>query len=229
MGKMKKILFISENAPDEMLGALRAEYEIRKLPPCDTLDRPVACHADMLVGVYCGRAVVSRPYFEKNAGIFRDIGPTVTEEAHGREYPSDVFLNFIDTGDAVVGYAKSVSAVVKKPVINVKQGYTRCSTLVAGKCAVSADKGILSALKTLGYGTLLIRPGHIALPGYDGGFIGGASFYDGGTAFFFGNINAHPDGETIKSFLSAHGISCVTLSGGLLTDHGGAVIIKIPE
>ncbi len=224
---MKKILFISEDAPDEMLGALAAEYEIRKLPPCDTLDRPVACHADMLVGVYCGRAVVSRPYFEKNTEIFRDTDPTVTEEAHGREYPSDVFLNFIDTDDAVVGYAKAVSAVVKKPVINVKQGYTRCSTLIAGKCAVSADKGILSALGTLGYDTLLIRPGHISLPGYDGGFIGGASFCDGGTVYFFGDPATHPDGGAIKAFLSSHGIAAVALSDSPLLDTGGAVVMKI--
>ena len=36
-----------------------------------------------------------------------------------------------------------------------------------------SDQGMFQALRTKGFAVLLIRPGHIALPGYDTGFIGG--------------------------------------------------------
>ena len=227
MGKMKKILFISEDAPDKMLLPLGGAYEIRKLPPCSALDRPVACHADMLVGTYRGKIVLSRPYYEKNRSVFDGTDPIITDKVHGHGYPEDVILNFIDTDCTVIGYGKALPGFIDKRVISVKQGYTRCSTLMTKDCAVSADKGILSALESLGFDTLQIGAGYIDLPGYDCGFIGGASFYDEGAVFFFGDPALHRDGERIKSFLSAHGTDCIPLTGGPLTDYGGAVIIKI--
>ena len=62
-----KLLFVSRNIPHMMYGKLKDKYDIRLLEPCDTLDTPVSSHADMLVGLYDGRLIVTRPYYEKNA------------------------------------------------------------------------------------------------------------------------------------------------------------------
>ena len=224
---MKKILFVSCNIPFGMYRTLKDRYDIRLLAPCSRLDAPVRSHADMLVGMEGGRIIVTRSYFDENKSLFCGLDPVVTDEEHGGRYPCDVLLNFIDTKTAVIGYGKAITACVNKPVINVKQGYARCSTLVGRDFAVSADAGILSALSALGYDTLRISAGGVKLSGYDHGFIGGASFYDEGAVFFFGDPALHRDGERIKSFLSAHGTDCIPLTGGPLTDYGGAVIMKI--
>lgn len=223
---MKNILFISSGLPDIMAGRLSDKYGIRKLPPCDDLATPVSKHADMLTGVLDGRLIVTRTYYEKNAALFSDCDPLITDERHGKEYPADIILNFIDTEKAVVGYEKAITKLINKPVVNVKQGYARCSTLLCRDFAVSADKGILSALSSLGYDTLRISPGYIDLPGYDFGFIGGASFADGEHVYFFGSLSYHPDGNKIKEFIISHKAKVYELADAPLLDLGGAVIIK---
>ena len=222
---MKKILFISSDLPSVMADKLSQKYEIRLLPPCDDLAAPVSKHADMLLGVVDGRLIVTRSYYEKNAGLFAGCDPVITDERHGKEYPSDVLLNFIDTKNAVIGYKKALSKLINKPVINVKQGYARCSTLMCRDFAVSADKGILNALASLSFDTFEISPGQIELPGYESGFIGGASFTDGNNVYFFGSLSYHPDGQIIKEFILSHGAKIHELADAPLLDHGGAVII----
>ena len=210
-----------------MAEKLSEKYEIRHLSPCDDLAAPVSKHADMLLGAVDGRLVVTRSYFEKNRNLFAGCDPVITDERHGGKYPADILLNFIDTKNAVIGYKKALTKLINKPVINVKQGYARCSTLVCGNLAVSADKGILSALESLGFDTLLISAGHIDLPGYGTGFIGGASFVDGDGVYFFGLLSYHPDGNRIKEFILSHGAKIYELDERPLLDLGGAVIIKI--
>ena len=221
---MRKILFVSSDIPDIMAEKLSEKYEIRLLPPCGALASPVSKHADMLAGLLDKRIVLTRGYFEENKDLFSDVDITVTDEKQRKEYPDDVLLNFIDTRRAVVGYKKALTRLINKPVINVKQGYARCSTLICRNFAVSADAGILSALESLGYDTLPIRSGHIDLPGYDSGFIGGASFADGDTVNFFGSLSYHPDGEKIRAFIEKRGVNMIELSDDPLTDYGGAVI-----
>ena len=209
-----------------MAEKLSEKYDIRKLPPCDDLAAPVSKHADMLLGVVDGRLIVTRSYYEKNAGLFAGCDPVITDERHGKEYPGDVLLNFIDTKNAVIGYKKALSKLINKPVINVKQGYARCSTLVYGGFAVSADKGILNALASLSFDTFEISPGQIELPGYESGFIGGASFADGDDVYFFGSLSYHPDGSTIKEYILSHGAIIYELADVPLIDLGGAVTVK---
>ena len=210
-----------------MADKLSDKYDIRKLPPCELLAEPVSKHADMLLGVLDGRLIVTRVYYEKNKALFSGVAPVLTDERQGKEYPDDILLNFIDTKTAVIGYTKAITKLINKPVINVRQGYARCSTLVCGNLAVSADKGILSALESLGYDTLLISQGHIDLPGYGNGFIGGASFVYGEHVYFFGSLSYHPDGDKIKEFIISHGAKFYELDDKPLLDLGGAVIIKI--
>jgi hypothetical protein len=208
-----------------MFGKLKDKYDVRLLAPCKRLDVPVCAHADMLVGSLDGRVIVTRSYYEENKDLFSGVDPILTDEEHGREYPHDILLNFIDAKTAVVGLEKHVSKYAKtKKIINVKQGYTRCSTLVGQNFAVSADAGILSALSTLGYDTLKISEGDVMLKGYGHGFIGGASFAFGDDVYFFGSLSYHKDKDKIKGFLRRNGAKIHELDDTPLTDLGGAVI-----
>ena len=117
-------------------------------------------------------------------------------------------------------------AAKKIPLVHVKQGYTRCSSLVIGDNAViTADKSIAKALKADGAEVLSIQPGHIRLEGFEYGFIGGAGFFDNGTTYFFGNIKKHPDYERIKVFCAEYNSKIEILNREeQLTDIGGVVI-----
>ena len=76
-----------------------------------------------------------------------------------------------------------------------------------------------------GCNVLLIQPGHIALPGYDCGFIGGASFVYENKVIFFGNIEKHPDYTEISAFIDEAGYETVYEKNTPLTDLGGAVVL----
>lgn len=224
---MKK-LFISSLIPDGIKDRLIKKYDLRLLPPDDRLDKPVSAHADMLCGRLDDVVILNKEYYEKNAALFDQAPVVITEKAISKEYPRDIILNFIDTKNAVIGHKDVISVYAgmtgKKP-LPVRQGYARCSTLIFGNCAVSADGGILSALQKEGFKTLLIKPGGIELPGYGCGFIGGASFLDGDTVYFFGRTDCHPQYELINGFIAENGYKTVELSQSPLTDYGGAVVI----
>ena len=225
---MKKILFVSKNAPDEIRRKLAADFDLRLLPPSSRLPGPVSSHPDMLIANIGGELTVCRYYYEENKEIFDGVDVTATDESHGSEYPHDVLLNCFEIGGRVYGREASAAEYIKQRAanfVNVKQGYAHCSTLIFGCRAVTADEGIFKALVCNGVDALKIRPGEIELPGYGCGFIGGASFCVDKTVYFFGSLAAHPDGEMIKEFITSRGYETVELSEKRLIDLGGAAAV----
>lgn len=153
----------------------------------------------------------------------------------GRNYPDNVRLNCLYIYKKLYGNLKATDSSVLDfcqqnniRCVHVNQGYTRCSALVIDEHAViTADKSIQKALQNDGVEVLFIQPGHIRLEGLNYGFIGGASFTDEKTVYFFGDITRHPDYQQINRFCERHHakikILCKTAP---LTDIGGAVILK---
>ncbi|MBQ3880265.1 MAG: hypothetical protein II727_08145 [Oscillospiraceae bacterium] len=111
-----------------------------------------------------------------------------------------------------------------KPVF-VKQGYARCSCCIVNDHAViTADRGMLKALESCGIEVLAIEPGFIDLPGYEFGFIGGASFkLSSDKLAFTGSLDRHPDKDRILVFLQKHHVEPVYLSGEPIFDIGSAI------
>lgn len=152
----------------------------------------------------------------------------------GKNYPENILLNCLYHNNKLYGKLSATDSSVREycrenniETVNVNQGYTRCSTLVVNdKAVITADKSIEKAMKNNGAEVLLISAGNIVLEGFDYGFIGGASFSDNNTIYFFGDITKHPDYNKIKEFTSKHNsiikILCKTQP---LTDIGGAVLI----
>jgi hypothetical protein len=98
--------------------------------------------------------------------------------------------------------------------------------MLSDRVAVTADRGLADALRRSGVAVLDIRPGHIALPGYDYGFIGGAGGrLPDGTYVFFGDLTSHPDGEAIRRFAEEQKISAVSLSDEPICDRGGILCL----
>ncbi len=194
------------------------------LPSEPSLPKPVSSHADMLI---FGN-IVQKDYYERNKELFEGYDIILAEEKFGNEYPKDVLLNAFAVGDTLFGRLESLSAKTKElypKAINLRQGYAKCSTLLFGNNAVTADKGIADTLIRYGLNVLVIAPGHIALPGYDYGFIGGASFVYENKVIFFGNIEQHPDYIAIRNFINTAGYEIFYDRSSTLTDIGGAIVL----
>ncbi len=233
---MKRLAVCSSLIPQAARDALEGYgKEVLLLPPHPALPEPVACHPDMIMSYIDGTAFFDKIYSDTYPDVIRRIGAkrvVITEETLGGEYPADCRLNVASGRCAALGHASSSSALRRfiedsgRDFIEVKQGYACCSTLTANDALITADKGIASSAEKY-FNVLLISTRHVVLEPYDSGFIGGASGFDGGSAYFFGDLKSHPDGGRIARHLKAHGAGCVSLTDGELRDFGGIKFIDI--
>lgn len=111
-------------------------------------------------------------------------------------------------------------------IVGVSQGYSRCTCLpVDNNSFITSDKGLAGILENQGAAVLLIETGHILLPGYSYGFIGGCAgniyLEDGTRAIVFnGNLGEHPDCERIDEFIKCRNIIPVWFDDYPLEDIG---------
>ena len=193
-------------------------YEIIPTKKIKTFLEPEQYHADMQILCIKNKVITLDDCIKKP----------------GKNYPENILLNCLYHNNKLYGKLSATDSSVREycrenniETVNVNQGYTRCSILVVNnKAVITADKSIEKAMKNNGVEVLLISAGNIVLEGFDYGFIGGASFSDNNTIYFFGDITKHLDYYKIKEFTSKHNsiieILCKTQP---LTDIGGAVLI----
>lgn len=162
----------------------------------------------------------------------------------GPEYPYDVPYNAVCTDKYFIHNLEYTSPILAEraraeglELINVKQGYTKCSCIVVGGALVTADRGIANTIEAYnsmlkedgqeedGIDLLLVEPGHVKLPGFDTGFIGGTSGQVRDKVYFNGDLSEHPDFEKIAEFVWKHGAEPVWYSGEPLTDIGSIMYI----
>ena len=199
------------------------------------LPDPVADHADMLC-----YAADERTGFSYDISLIetlngRERAYRLPAEPLGGKYPGDVRLNCLRLGKKLIANTKYCSKDVLcdaekrgMDIIHVNQGYARCSTLaVTDNAVITADDGIAAALERSGVEVLKIRPGHINIPRYEYGFIGGAGarISAGGIdmILFYGDPQTHPDGRRIIDFIDGHGLSVYCSGNHELTDFGSCV------
>ena len=215
-------------------------YYIIKLPTCSSLPEAISSHPDSLIFRVGDTFVTTCDYAEEAAYVFSDIREfcqnsklIFIDEALGKSYPMDARLNAVSIGSFLIANEKTVSKEIleisKKLGFctqNVNQGYPNCSILkLNDKNVITADTGIARKLESLGINVLLINPGHIALPPYAYGFIGGACGVDRDKVYFLGNFKLHPDGERMEKFIQEAGLTPVALSNSPLVDLGGLMFL----
>lgn len=243
------IALCSAEMPKEITDALEADgYTCLSVPKNTDLPAPVASHPDMLFFVHSDQTDSTQtimapqayreahPYFfEQLNKLLKETGDTVITVTNGitvsNTYPNDISLNALELNGTLYSLTEHTAEPLKalfKNTVRVKQGYACCSTLKLNEeSAITADKNIATALKNNGADVLLITQGAIRLKGYDYGFIGGASFCDRKTAYFFGDLNSHPNSYEISLFCQKHGIKVKSFPNIPLTDHGGIKTIRL--
>lgn len=234
---MEKILLCSEQLPKEITELFKELGQcVFYVPECNNISPVVSSHPDMLFSVIGERRLLTDSrFYEGNKSFFESVSEkgvkiTLSEKNLSEKYPHDILFDAIKTDRLLVGNLKYTAPELFDEgvkAVNVRQGYALCSTLLMKNAAVSADKGICSALSENGYNVLQITEGDILLKGYGHGFIGGASavLEDIKTVVFFGNIQAHRDGERIVSFCKENGYTVRFNESLPLSDYGGVKII----
>lgn len=213
---------------------LEEKFAVISLLPYNRLAPPVSCHPDMLMFVKDKTLVLHSGYYEENKELFLPFSEhlILSHEDMGCRYPGDILFNALGIGNTLFGRCDFVSSHILgmfERTVNVAQGYAACSTLVLSENAIiTADSTIARAARDNSVNVLEIAPGHIALPGYHYGFIGGASFVYGSTVYFFGNTDDHPDSARIKDFIHDQGMELICLDPHApLSDFGSGKIFCI--
>lgn len=147
-------------------------------------------------------------------------------------YPNNISLNAFSIGNYFVHNLKYTDENLlfynkDKILINVKQGYTKCSCLpVSDNAFITSDVGIYKALSKYNLDILLLPPGDIVLEGLNYGFIGGTGgLITPDTMAFFGDLKFYKYGEEVKKFLSKYNVKPIYLKESKLTDRGSLLVL----
>lgn len=147
-------------------------------------------------------------------------------------YPDNIFLNALILKDYFIHNIKYTDEnllknMQNKKIINVKQGYTKCSVLpIRDNAIITSDKGIYNSLKNENLDILLLPPKDILLPSLDYGFIGGAGgMINENTLALFGELNNYKYGDEVYKFLYKYDVKPVSLRKGKLIDRGSLLCI----
>lgn len=219
------LAYISAKADNRIFDALAREgFEVKLLAPFSALSHPTDTHADMLLCAV-GNVIFKHADYPLS-GNFTDVQAPMSAS-----YPHDVLLNIAIVGNHAFCNKKHASSEILEyleengyTVHHVAQGYAHCSTCIVGDNAIiTADEGIFATAISLGIDALKISAGHISLPPYDYGFIGGASGTTANAVYLCGSLKHHPDGDAIRTFITSHNKRVVELCDLPLTDVGGIV------
>lgn len=147
-------------------------------------------------------------------------------------YPSNIALNAYITNNYLIHNLKFTDKEIltyckNKKLINIKQGYAKCSILpLREKAIITSDKGIYNALKNEDFDILLVPFGDIELTGLDYGFIGGVGgMISDNCMAFFGSLENYSFGLEVKKFLYKYDIKPLYLQNSNLIDRGSLFVL----
>ncbi len=221
---------ISESAGESINKLNELGIETIKIKASPYLPKPVNSHADIQL-LHLGSNIIFSQKEHSFEGLEnKNFNIKYISDKPGDKYPDDVRLNCAIIGNKIIcnkktvareilEYAESVGLIV----INVNQGYSRCSICVVDENSIiTDDEGIFAAAQNFFDDTLYVSKNSIRLKGYDYGFIGGCTGkLDKNKIAFNGRIDSHKDYNKIIDFTAKHGAEIIELSNDVLTDIGG--------
>lgn len=235
------MIIVGQSLPHEYLSPLQERgCTVMILPADPRLPGPVSAHPDMLMFIHGRVLITDHTYYRELAQPEIDqicqsggLRLYLTDEAPQASYPHDIRFNVLSLGEyffchpthtspAIIALAKGL----QKPLVPTRQGYARCAACPVGDHAmITADPSLAAAAKKHDLDVCLIRQGHVLLPGYPHGLIGGCCGIWENELFFCGDPLLHPDGERMLSFIYAHGITPRTIPDLPLFDAGSMFFI----
>lgn len=229
------IIFISELADRALIDYINTKGAVILIPKDERFDSRISSHPDLVISIIDDTLFIDE-YASIN--IFKqldDLGvPYIIGSSRlSAVYPEDIAYNAVITKDFLIHNLNYTNTLLlkhceymNKTLIHTKQGYTKCSTVVAGNDAlITSDRGIYDLAKDF-MNVLLIQPGHVSLEGYDYGFLGGTSGVIDDTVIFHGDLRKHPDFFNISSFLEVAQKKMLYFDEFPLTDIGSILVYR---
>lgn len=230
--------FIDYRTTDQEIKALENQgLTCISIPKCTSLYNAIDGHVDIQLAVLnkCKKEVIIHKNMDenfKNLLVSKNIIFQETACSLNSTYPDNVILNALILNNYFIHNLNFTDSNLlktqnSKKLIQVKQGYTKCSCLILNETAlITSDSGIYKILSTKGFDILLLPPGDIELPGLDYGFIGGTGgMISENTMAFFGSLDYYLYGDLVKSFLSKYKIKPLYLKNSKLTDRGSLLTL----
>lgn len=206
--------------------------KIIKVPPCNNLYNAIKGHVDIQLNILSKiekKVIVQKGISDsfKKELIANNINFIESKSSLGKKYPSNIALNSLILDNYFIhnlnfSDENLIESQKNKALVNVKQGYTKCSSLVVNDHSIiTSDKGIYNSLLKYNFDILLVPPGDIILDGLDYGFIGGTGgLINSSTMAFFGSLEKYAYGEEVKKFLKKHNVNPIYLNNSKLYDRG---------
>ncbi|MDD3225550.1 MAG: hypothetical protein PHX70_12775 [Clostridium sp.] len=232
---MKNILIDFRSTDSEKETLLKNCFNPICVPPCKNLTEAECGHPDMLLNILDNKNILVHKDMDISfINKLQSFGYNILKSKnHLRcKYPYNIILNALNIDTIFmhnIKYTDSelICRVQNKKILNIKQGYSKCSTAIVTKnSAITSDTKIYSSLTSIGFDVLLLNPGGIELKGLDYGFIGGTcGLVNDGLLAFFGTLNKYIYGKEVLAFLIKHDVKPLYLSNTNLIDRGS--IFKI--
>lgn len=226
-------VLVAENFPEESAEKLKKYGQVVRTKANKNVLEGLDTHPDILVHpLPNGDLVVDRDNLYYYKEIFKDKKILPSHSSLSAKYPGDIRLNafafkkiFIHnlkhTDEVILDYYKNEGF----DLVNIKQGYAKCSCLVTEDFVITSDGGIYETLKDL-IPIYKIDQGQIELQNFNYGFIGGASGVLGKKIFFTGDFSHHSSHEEILKIINKYDYEIEILSDETIEDYGTIFFIK---
>lgn len=224
-------VIIAENFPEESAKKLEKYGRVLRTKKNRKVMEGLNTHPDILVHpLPNGEIVVDRDNFIYYDMLLRRT--VIKSESHlDKKYPSDVPLNAFAFKNYFVHNLKFTDKRLLEyykengyELIDIKQGYSKCTTLVTEDFLITSDGGTYERLKDI---MPIYRINHkeIKLENFNYGFIGGASGSLGKKIFFTGSIKEHSSYEEIMRIIKKYNYEVEILSDNPIEDYGSIYFI----
>jgi hypothetical protein len=232
---MNRIAIISPDASGEVLKNLRAlDLEPVAIPKTGLVVDQISGHPDIQVFIHENRAFCHPDIslsFAANIETHAEV--IICGTRLSKKYPADIPYNIACAGPHAFHHRSGIDPTIGEYLTSRKiagapvgQGYAKCSTLIVNPGSiVTSDVSIHRAAVSRGVESLLLASGHIDLPGYAFGFIGGATGVIDDLVLFTGSMSHHPDYDKIAAFIEGHEKKIVPLGSGRAVDLGTIFVI----
>ena len=218
-----KVVYLSSLAHPALCTYLEnAGHVIHNFPELRTVSNLVANHPDVLL---CKLGVKPEsPIYEGAPNALSPVYPG--DCRYNAACTGKFFIHKLDVTDADLLDAAKASCENELEIIDVRQGYAKCSTVIVDEDSIiTYDKGIAKPCEAAGMNVLLVEPCFVKLRGADTGFIGGASGRVDGEIVFNGDLSVHPNFREITTFIETQGLGCKWFESYELEDIGSIITV----
>lgn len=234
--KCSKGVLVDFRTSEESISTLKSlGIEVFKTQRIKCLYSSVCGHADMQIHHLGDNRFVTAPeVYEYYNELFAEACIINGSKKLSNRYPEDIYYNAAAFGNFLLCNSSCTATEIlseyrsmNKTILNVKQGYAKCSICIINENAViTSDKGIYKKLYDNGIDVLLISSGFINLQGVSYGFIGGATgLISNDLLAVNGDISTHPNSSEIISFCKNYNVNIISLKKGTLDDIGSIIPI----